>query len=74
MRVLVAYGSKRGGTEGLARMIGGELAAAGMQTTVQPARGVRSLEGFDAVVIAGALYASRWHADARRFTRRHAKP
>jgi len=73
MRVLIAFGSKRGGTEGLAGMIGSELAAAGMETAVQPARAVRSLDGFDAVVIAGALYASRWHGDARRFTRRHAK-
>ena len=72
MQVLVAYGSKRGGTAGLAEMIGDELAAAGLETTVVPARGVRSLEGYDSVVIAGALYASRWHHDARRFARRHA--
>jgi len=73
MRVLIAYGSKRGGTEGLARMIGTELATAGLETTVQPARAVRSLEGFDAIVIAGALYAFRWHRDARALARRHAK-
>lgn len=73
MQVLVAYGSKRGGTAGLAKMIGDELAAAGLQSVVQPARAVRSLDGFDAVVVAGALYAKRWHHDARRFVRRFAK-
>ncbi len=72
VQVLVAYGSKRGGTAGLAEMIGDELAAAGLKTSVQPARDVRSLDGFDSVVIAGALYAKRWHRDARHFVRRHA--
>lgn len=71
MRVLIAYGSKRGGTAGLAEMIGDELAAAGMETVVRPARDVRGLDGFDSVVIAGALYAGRWHRDARHFARRH---
>ena len=73
MRVLIAYGSKRGGTAGLAEMIGQELTEAGLQTVVKPARGVKSLDGFDAVVIAGALYAFRWHRDARHFARRHAR-
>lgn len=72
MQVLIAYGSKRGGTAGLAEMIGDELTAAGLKTVVKPAREVRSLEGFDSVVIAGALYAARWHRDARQFARRHA--
>ena len=73
MRVLIAYGSKRGGTAGLAGMIGDEFNTLGLQTSVQPARKVRRLDGFDFVVIAGALYANRWHRDARRFARRHAK-
>lgn len=73
MRILIAYGSKRGGTAGLAEMIGDELTAAGLHTVVRPARDVGRLDDFDAVVIAGALYANRWHGDARRFARRHAK-
>jgi len=72
VKVLIAFGSKRGGTAGLAQMIGAELESAGLHTTVQPAAKVRSLDGFDAVVIAGALYAARWHRDARQFVRRHA--
>jgi menaquinone-dependent protoporphyrinogen oxidase len=72
VQVLIAYGSKRGGTAGLAEMIGDELTAAGLETVVKPARDVRSLDGFDSVVIAGALYAARWHRDARHFVRRHA--
>jgi len=72
MRVLIAYGSKRGGTAGLAGMIGEELTAAGLEAVVRPARQVADLEGVDAVVVAGSLYATRWHRDARRFVRRHA--
>ncbi|MGA2837747.1 MAG: flavodoxin domain-containing protein [Acidimicrobiales bacterium] len=72
MHVLVAYGSKRGGTAGVAAMIGEELEGAGVRATVKPARDVRSIDGFDAVVLAGALYAFRWQRDARRFARRFA--
>ncbi len=70
-RVLVAYGSKRRGTEGLATMIGDALAEAGLTAVVTPAREVDELSGYDAVIVAGALYANRWHRHARRFVRRH---
>lgn len=72
MKVLVAYGSKRGGTAGVAEMIGEELEQAGMAAVVKPAREVTSVDGFDAVVLAGSLYAFRWHRDARRFAKRFA--
>jgi menaquinone-dependent protoporphyrinogen oxidase len=72
MRVLVSYGSKRGGTAGLAAMIGHAFENAGVMADVAPARTVRSLDGYDAVIVGGALYMSRWHRDARRFVRRHA--
>ena len=39
---------------------------------MSPAREVRSVDGFDAVVVAGALYAFRWHRDARHFAKRFA--
>jgi menaquinone-dependent protoporphyrinogen oxidase len=73
MRVLIVYGSKRGGTAGLAEMIGDALVADGLSVDVRPARTRGSPLGFDAVIVAGALYAFRWHRDARRFARRHAK-
>lgn len=71
-RVLVAYGSTRGGTEGLAQMIGEDLRGHGYVTVVRRAAEVDELADVDAVVVAGALYAGRWHKDARRFVRRHA--
>ncbi|HTY30848.1 flavodoxin domain-containing protein [Mycobacterium sp.] len=72
MRVLVSFGSKRGGTEGLATMIGDALSEAGCDVVVRPARQAGELGGIDAVIVAGALYANRWHRDARRFVRRNA--
>lgn len=69
IRILVAFGSKRQGTAGLATMIGDALTEAGCDVSVAPARGIRTLTEFDAVVVAGALYANRWHRDARSFVR-----
>lgn len=70
-RILIAYGSKRGGTAGLAAMMGDALTAAGHEVAVSPARDIENPSGFDAVIVAGALYAYRWHRDARRFVRRN---
>lgn len=73
MSILVTYGSKRGGTEGLSHMVATALRQEGFEVTVTPARAVGSLDGYDAVVVGGALYAGRWHRDARRLVKRHAR-
>ena len=70
MRVLVVHAGETGGTEGLAHMITEALADRGLEVHLYPAAAVRNLVGFDAVVVAGALYAHRWHRDARRFVLR----
>jgi menaquinone-dependent protoporphyrinogen oxidase len=72
MKVLVAYASERGGTAEIAEWIGAGLQRAGVDAEVSPAGGVTALDGFDAVVLGGALYAGRWHREARRFVRHHA--
>ncbi|MEC3952914.1 flavodoxin domain-containing protein [Nocardia sp. CDC153] len=71
--VLVAYGSTRGGTAEIAEWIGESLRAAHIPADVRAAREVRSLDGFGAVVLGGALYTGRWHRDARRFARRFSR-
>lgn len=74
MRVLITWGSKRGGTEGIAQMIGEALRDAGVDVDLRPAESVREWPtGIDAAIVGGALYVNRWHPDARRFVRRHAK-
>jgi menaquinone-dependent protoporphyrinogen oxidase len=71
MRVLVTWGSKRGGTEGIGGVLGDALEAHGLEVARLPVERVRRLEGFDAVIVGGALYANRWAAAARRFVNRH---
>jgi menaquinone-dependent protoporphyrinogen oxidase len=70
--VLVAYGSNRGGTAGIAEIVAGALRDRGFDVDLRDARTVGSAEGYDAVVLGGAIYTGRWHPDARAFARRHA--
>ena len=75
-RALVVFGSKNGGTAGLARMIGSELSRRGwtviVQDAAQPAeRGHLDWGDLDLVIVGGALYANRWQKDARRFVRKN---
>jgi menaquinone-dependent protoporphyrinogen oxidase len=71
MRVLVTYGSKRGGTEGLAHMVATGLRECGLTVEVLPPSKAGDISRYDAVVVGGALYAFRWHKAARRFVRKH---
>lgn len=74
MKGLVVYGSKRGGTEGLAQMVGQTLTEQGIEVTVRPAATRAPDVGtYDVVVVGGALYANRWHKHARRFVRREGR-
>lgn len=70
--VLVAYGTSRGGTQGLAELIGNDLRGRGHDTLVRAAGDVGELRDVDAVIVAGSLYAGRWHRDARRLVKREA--
>ncbi len=71
MTVLIVFGSKRGGTAGLAHMIAEALGEFKVPAVVRSAAEVADLRGVDTVIVAGALYMNRWHRDARRFVRRH---
>jgi len=73
MRILVAYASKMGGTEGLARAVGDGLADAGHVVDVASVDSARDLTGYDAVIVGSALYVFRWYRPGRRFVRRHLK-
>ena len=55
MKALVVYGSKRGGTEGLAQMVGQALAEQGIDVTVQSAAArAPDVGSYDGVVVGGA--------------------
>ena len=63
-RVLVAYGSKHGSTAEIAEAIAATLREAGLQADCVKAGDVRSLEGYDAVVLGSAVYMRRWRRAA----------
>mgnify|MGYP001035977263 FL=1 len=69
--VLVAYGTTNGSTAGIAEAVAGVLSKEGLVVDTAPAATVTDVGSYDAVVVGGALYAGRWHKDARRFLRRH---
>ena len=71
MRVLVAYGSRMGGTTGIAETIAGTLRDQGLDAEIRAAKAVKNVQGYDAVIVGGALYAYRWHKDARRLVKRN---
>ncbi|WP_328477312.1 flavodoxin domain-containing protein [Streptomyces sp. NBC_00377] len=69
--VLVTYGTTNGSTAEIAEAVADVLRKGGLTVESCPARSVRSVARYDAVVVGGALYAGRWHKEARRFVRRH---
>jgi menaquinone-dependent protoporphyrinogen oxidase len=69
-RILVTFGSKRGGTAEIADVIAGALRARGFVVDCVAADRVEGVDSYDAFVIGGAVYMSHWHRDARRFISR----
>ena len=70
-RVLVAYATKLGSTAEIAAVIAEVLVAAGLEAEALPARQVRDLGPYGAVVLGSALYAAHWQRDANRFLVHH---
>ncbi len=69
-RVLVAYATKLGSTGEIAETIAHVLRDGGHRAVAMPARDVRSLDDWDAVVLGSAVYAAHWQRDARLFAER----
>lgn len=65
--VLVAYASRYGSTQEVAEAVAAVLEEAGLKVDCRPARAVRSVSEFDAVVLGAPLFMLRWHKDAHRF-------
>ncbi|MFE2071160.1 flavodoxin domain-containing protein [Streptomyces sp. NPDC059467] len=69
--VLVTYGTTNGSTARIAETVAAVLRKDGLTAETRPAGAVTDLTPYGAVVVGGALYAGRWHKDARRFVRGH---
>lgn len=70
MRVLVTAASKHGSTEEIGQAIVEELDRRGIVADFLVPEAVRSVDGFDAVVIGSAVYAGHWLKPARELVDR----
>jgi menaquinone-dependent protoporphyrinogen oxidase len=64
-QVLVAYGSRYGSTREVAEVVASALRDGGVGADLTPAREVRSLDGYDGVVLGTPLYLGALHKDVR---------
>ena len=71
MRVLVAYASRHGATQGIAERIAATLQRPGMDVTLTRADHVTGVDGYDAYVIGSAAYMGGWLGEATTFVRRN---
>lgn len=72
-RVLIAYGSRHGGTAEIAEWIAEAMREAGVEADVRAAGTVADLGAYDAVIAGAGLYTGRWQREGRRFVHRHAR-
>jgi menaquinone-dependent protoporphyrinogen oxidase len=73
MRVLVAYASRYGATQGIAERIAATLCRQGVEATVESARQAGDPTGYDAAVIGSSIYMFHWMKKATKFVRRNSK-
>jgi len=69
--ILVTYATEKGSTEEVAGEVAASLSAHGLATDLRAAKDVRTLDGYDGVVLGSAIYTGRLHREARAFLRRH---
>lgn len=70
MKVLVAYATRHGATQGIAQRIAETLAGADLQVSLLPAEEVDDIGQYDAFVIGSAAYAGTWLKSAAELVRR----
>ena len=71
MKVLVAYASRHGATQGIAGRIGATLGQQGLEVTLRSVQEARDVGTYDAYVIGSAAYMGHWLKEATEFVRRH---
>lgn len=69
MRVLVAYASKHGATEGIAEHIAATLRQHGSSAVARRADEVEDAATYDALVVGSAVYYGSWLKEAAEFVR-----
>lgn len=70
LKILLTYATRRGSTEEAAATIASGLRDQGLEVVSLPARKVRSVTGYDAVILGTAIRAEKPLSDAVRFAAR----
>lgn len=73
VRALVAYATWKGSTKEIAEKIGETLRDKTIDVEVCPAKNVKSVASYHAVILGTGIHAGRCHPDAFRFARKHRK-
>ena len=71
MKVLVAYATRHGATQGIAERIADTLRQQGLEVTLAPADRTGPVDGYDAFVVGGCAYYFHWAKECTGFVRRH---
>ena len=69
--VLVAYATKHGSTEEVARAVAATIGEWSTRADLCPAGKIGDVSDYGLVVLGAPLYSGRWHRDAHRFLRKH---
>ncbi len=65
--ILLAYASRYGSTEEVAKAISSALRETVFEVDLKPMRDVKALDHYDAVVLGAAIYNTRLHPDVHQF-------
>jgi menaquinone-dependent protoporphyrinogen oxidase len=69
--ILVTYATRYGSTQEVAEKVAATLRESGLAAEIHPAKQVRTLDGYRAVVLGAPLYIGSWLKDAQRFLTQH---
>lgn len=70
-KILVAYGSYSGSTAETANFIGKKLSDKGMQVDVKPVNKIKSIDGYNSVIIGSAIMMGKMKSSVVKFVKRN---
>ena len=73
-KILVSYATTHGSTQEVAEVLAATIRDQGVAADVQPARSVKILDGYNAVILGSALYIGHAQKDALKFLYRFEAP
>jgi len=69
--ILIAYGTRQGHTEKIARRIAKQIRAVGRHVDLVDVKRAPELDGYDAVIVGASVHARGFEPEVRRWTKKH---